>query len=587
MKKLLVLLMTAVLILSGLTTFSAETMLSREEIPIAETEIAGLVKLGIMQGGDNGLEPERLVTRAEAVTLIYRTTRVNLPLVDWAQAPFADIDGHWASDIIEGFYACGLVSGRGNRIFDPDATVTGKEFTKILLAVMGYKDVTIDNAYDIGVESGLLVNNFTRSVVNDDLPMLRSDAARLCWAALTAKLPDGVILYRDLIDRGEFNESDFDGVLFVADEAPSTFADKLNSYMPANQNYMFSPLSIKMALALAANGAEGETRDEILAACGIDDLDAYNEQAKAMIEKYSRTDIIRLDIANSVWLNESQTQQRFSEDYKARVSEYFSAEAGIVNDDTAVPTINGWVSDKTNGLIDGIISDSNFMSALVNAIYFKAKWQDEFDEAFTKPDDFTDAEGKVSQIDFMHKTDYFRYYGDDTVQIVEIPYTSMEYKLDEEGNVMSRERHSDLNVSMYAIMGESKLENAEALLDRTELNRTRVVLSMPKFKTEFSIGLNGILKNLGIKHAFNPGQAQFGAMFDQGNGFVTDVLHKTYIDVNERETEAAAVTAVMLGKSAYDHDQPVEMKLDHPFTYVIRDNINGEILFMGQYSFEK
>lgn len=373
----------------------------------------------------------------------------------------------------------------------------------------------------------------------------------------------------------------------VGVEAPVRYADKLNAEMPTDKNYMFSPLSVKMALALAANGAEGDTRSEILAACGIDDLDEFNKYSRELIDRYSQADILSLDIANSIWLNTDNTNSRFAQGYKENLATYYDAEAAEVNNGNAVSTVNRWVSDKTREKIPGIISDSDFAAALVNAVYFKGHWKDEFSEYATNKENFTDADGKVSQVDMMHRTDYISYYSDDKTQIVELPYRNYENRVDEEGFLTGRTGYDDIDVSMYVILGDDK--TPEELLSKAEFSRTYVALSMPKFKTEFEITLNDALKALGINRAFGA-FAQFGPMFEKSFGdenFAIDqVRHKTYINVDEEGTEAAAVTAVMMSGSAMrELPEPVEMRLDRPFTYVIRDNISGEVLFIGRFAY--
>ena len=369
-------------------------------------------------------------------------------------------------------------------------------------------------------------------------------------------------------------------VVYVDGEA--NFADKLNAQMPKDENYMFSPLSIKMALALAANGAEGETRDEILAACDIDDLDAFNQYSRDMIDRYSQADILSLDIANSIWLNTDNTDSKFAQGYKDTLAKYYDAEAAEVNNGNAVPTVNKWVSGRTRGKIPGIIDDSNFAAALVNAVYFKAHWQDEFSEYATEKEDFTGADGKTAQVDMMRRTAYMNYYSDGQTQIAELPYRNYENQADENGRLMSRTGYDDIDVSMYVIPGEDK--SPEELLNKAELDSTYVALSMPKFKTEFGINLNGALKAIGINRAFD-NDAQFGPMFDRGDFKIDKALHKTYINVDEEGTEAAAVTAIMMKATGMrEYPEPVEMKLDRPFTYVIKDNISGEILFMGRFA---
>ena len=588
LKGLLCLVLAAAM-MTGTASFCAEmTDLAREDIPKAQTEADGLYKLGILKGTGNGLELDREVTRAEALTLIWRTTGAVFESGCYVKPSFDDIEGHWACGTIEMFYHAGYINGTSDTTFEPDRTVTGREFVKILLTVIGYDGVTIENAYDNGIASELLLNNFTKTVVKNDYILSRSDTARLCFDALCAKTPDGKMLYKRLIEQGVYNESDFKDVLYSssgeAKDKNALFGDKIDKLMPQDKNYMFSPLSIKMALAVAANGAAGDTRAEILEACGIDDLDGFNKLAAEMIEKYSRTDVLRLDISNSVWINESRALARFTDAYKNSIAEYYNGDVGSVNDENALEKINGWVNEKTNGKIPKIISDSDFWAFIVNAVYFKGYWQKEFYESATAPEVFTDKNGKESNIDFMHKTSYMGYYEspDKDIQIVKLGYKNALYTEDENGEIKT-ERNDDVDVSMYVILAPSDKDAAQlASSDMTK--NTYIKLSMPKFKIEYDTKLNDILKGIGIKTAFDKEKADFSKMFASERVWLTDTVHKTYISVDEKGTEAAAVTGIEAGGTALP-PEPVEVKINRPFKFVIRDNMGGEVLFMGEYAY--
>lgn len=593
MKKSLIFLIAAALLLSIFTPCLAEErILSRDEIPLLSedsAEASGLKTLGILQGTERGLELEESVTRAQALTLIWRTTGTAFDAIGYVQPSFSDIRGHWAEDVIELFYHAGFVDGTSISTFEPDREVSGQEFVKIFLTTMGYDGVTLENAYEKGVQSGLLTNNFTKSVVYHNESLLRSDAARLCFSALTAKTPHGAMLYETLVESGHYQESDFAGVLYSVSESPSrqaNFVDNLNAQMPETENYMFSPLSIKMAFAMAANGAQGETKSQILNALEIKDLGQFNQEAKSLMERYNQSEILNFQIANSLWINQDQTDQNFSQAYAASLSENYNAQVGKVRGANALDTINGWVSQQTKGKIPSIISDSDFWAMLLNAVYFKGGWANEFSESATRKEPFTDRNGVQTDIDFMHQTDYFNYYNGGGLEVIELPYRSSEETFDASGKYSGTTRY-DFDISMYAIKGDY----TDAALDeiiQNKLSRTFVALSLPKFEIEFSLNLNNCMKNLGILDAFDLQKADFTPMFDSGNMFITHALHKTYICVDEKGTEAAAVTAIgMAGSSASLQPEPIIVSFNQPFTFVIRDNTSGEVLFLGEYAFAK
>lgn len=366
------------------------------------------------------------------------------------------------------------------------------------------------------------------------------------------------------------------------------FTDKINAQMPTDKNYMFSPMSIKMALALAANGASGETQQQILNALGLSSLDEFNSLSKDLIARYSQTDILKLNIANSIWVNKDKTSQNFSEVFKKTATDFYDAEVKSINNSNAVKEINGWVSDKTNGKIPTIIQNADdFWAMLINAIYFKGAWQDEFSVNATKPDQFNNADGTKITVDFMNKTKWFPYAETKSVKMIELPYKNRVDKISEDGEYLGTDKYDDLDVSMYLIMPEDDI-NPEAELSAAikdeAFKSTYIKMAMPKFKIDYSTDLNDIFMNMGITTAFDEKNADFTKMFDKGNMWFTKTIHKTFIDVDEKGTEAAAVTAIGMAGSALP-PEPIELKFNKPFYFAIRDNTSGETLFMGRYAF--
>ena len=366
------------------------------------------------------------------------------------------------------------------------------------------------------------------------------------------------------------------------------FADKVNAQMPTDKNYMFSPMSIKMALALAANGASGETQDQILNALGLTNLDEFNALSKDLIARYSQTDILKLNIANSIWMNKDKTSQNFSNSFKKTATDFYDAEVKSITNSNAVKEINGWVSDKTNGKIPAIIQNADdFWAMLINAIYFKGAWLDEFSVNATKPDLFNNADGTKISVDFMNKTKWFPYAETKLVKMIELPYQNRLEKFSDDGEYLDTEVYKDLDVSMYLIMPEGDInveQELSAAINDNAFKSTYIKMAMPKFKIEYSTDLNDIFMNMGITTAFDEKNADFTKMFDKGNMWFTKTIHKTFIDVDEKGTEAAAVTAIGMAGSSLP-PEPIELKFNKPFYFAIRDNTSGETLFIGRYAF--
>lgn len=338
-------------------------------------------------------------------------------------------------------------------------------------------------------------------------------------------------------------------------------------YISNEKNYMVSPFSLKMALMMAANGAEGETQKEMLEAFGIEDIAEYNQKSQELINKYNSTEELKLNVANSIWLNKDiALNTAFNEEFKNLIAEYYKGEANEVTIENAVTTINTWVEEKTNGKIKDLINDPMFLGALVNTLYFKGAWANQFDDYLTEKEIFTDINGIETEKDFMNKTNRYSYFEDDTMQMIKIPY-------------------SGFKTAMYIALpkkdGELDFKTAMENMSSEKVN-----VAIPKFKVEYSITLNDILKQMGIQKAFS-GEAEFDKMFAsdaETSFYISQVLQKTFIEVDEKGTEAAAATAVIMMTSARPA-QPEEIKefvANKPFTYYIRDEESGEILFIGE-----
>ena len=487
-------------------------------------KIGALSSLGIITGkSETEFAPNDLLTREEAAVILDRLIRVVHPNMASTELYYKFTDSShisdWAFDSIQKICNMGIMKGVGNNNFAPEENYTTEQAIVTLVRVYA--------------NSGASKN-----------------------------FPEGT---------GETSSE------------PS-FADKLNLLMPSNKNYMFSPLSVKMAFAMAANGADGNTKSEILNALDIDNLSAYNEYAKKLIESYRKADILKLDIANGIWLNKSNTTQKFSQEYQNNLKTYYNAELNSSSKDVIAKEINTWVKEKTNGKIDGIMTeklahDERFIMALLNAVYFKGAWRNEFDEKATKEDTFTDRDGNKHQIDFMNETSHYKYYKDDYVELLALPYKNRVYD-DAAEEMLSY----DFDISMYLVRGACSEETLSSLIENNKLESKRIALSIPKFESEFNTSLVDIMNKLGVNDAFVPQKAEFQKMFDGGNIYLMEAIHKTYIKVDEKGTEAAAVTG-MFGGTTSMPAPPVVVKFNTPFTYIIRDDANGEILFMGEYAF--
>lgn len=345
-----------------------------------------------------------------------------------------------------------------------------------------------------------------------------------------------------------------------------------------DKNIFISPTSILFALAMTYNGAKGDTKTGFEKALELSGMttEEINKQANALIRTLVNADSsVRLDIANSLW---GRKDIKFSPDFIKTNENFYKATTSTLdfNSPDASKTINTWVSEATQGkipqIVDGQISKETILF-LINAIYFKGSWTNKFDKELTKQEDFKLLSGSTKKVDMMQLFEKLPYYKGDKFEAINLPYGKE-------------------NISMYVFLPNSDSSLTDfnsSLTDENlsswfkEFSKTQGTLKLPKFKLEYEKSLNDSLVALGLDKAFTE-TADFSGMFtDSTKAAISNVKHKTFVEVNEEGTEAAAVTSVEVGiTSALPVDKPFEMTVDRPFFYVIRDNNSGTNLFMGE-----
>lgn len=354
----------------------------------------------------------------------------------------------------------------------------------------------------------------------------------------------------------------------VTPEPIDNYTDKLMSELPQDENYVVSPFSLKMAMLMTANGAEDETQNEILDVFGVQNIGEFNKYSKQLLSELNSNDKAEVNIANSIWFNKDIGGKNadFSDEFKNIVKNSYSGTAETVTNKNSIEKVNEWTEKQTNGKIKNLLEEDNreYLAALVNAIYIKADWRLPFAKEATYKEIFTDIDGKETEIDFMHQTDYFNYYENEDTQIVKMPYTN--------------------DMSMYVVLGDTK----NLGVGIKNMNSKKVSLSLPKFKLDYSVDLRDILNNMGIKRAFLENDFDFDSMVkDMMIPLKIDtVFQKAVIEVDEKGTEAAAATVVMMegaGTTIKEPEEIIEFKADEPFTYYIFDDKHNEILFAGRY----
>ena len=383
----------------------------------------------------------------------------------------------------------------------------------------------------------------------------------------------------------------------VEPPASLAFDVKLMDKLDDGGNIVFSPFSIRMAFMMAANGASGKTRQEMLDVLCVDDLDAFNQSAKSATEPvmsveigngYAIRNTMAFDVGNSIWLNRDYDaggilppglfkDTFFAPPFSSIVQECYRGASSVVGKENRATTVNEWVEEKTNGKIKDALpgsDDFDYLSALVNTIYFKAEWLNQFNKDLTKPGLFTNKDGTKTEADFMNMTSYMEYFENSKFQAVELPYFT--------GN--------GSHISMYVFLPKDSSAEIDASdMEKAFQNKATeyVSLSLPKFATDFKDEqLNDKLRQLGIMDAFDQSAADFRDTFtnlpDGYNIFITFVIHQAFIEIDEEGTEAAAATIIGSGGGGAPTPPPPKAFIaDRPFAYAIRDNGSGDIYFMG------
>ena len=354
-------------------------------------------------------------------------------------------------------------------------------------------------------------------------------------------------------------------------------------------NMFFSPHSISTALAMTYAGAEGVTRDAMAHTLRFslppDRLHGAFEVLSRDLD--TRTtgedeDSFRLNVANAVWAQEGHP---FRDDYLDVVKASYGGEVSLANfvgdPDGSRSEINGWVGRATEGKIEDLIPpdliDALTRMVLVNAVYFKAGWLYPFAEAFTATAPFQLLDGTTADVDMMRATEYFGYGSGDGYQVVALPYVGgemyMAVLLPDQGRFQEFEERLDADFLDQAL---------------GQVGESYVALEMPRFGFDAAFRLGETLQAMGMVDAFDPGAADFSGMDglscaagDKGCLYIGAVVHKAFVSVDEAGTEAAAATAVMMQTESVK-PMPVEVKVDRPFIFVIRDHATGTNLFVGR-----
>jgi serpin B len=351
--------------------------------------------------------------------------------------------------------------------------------------------------------------------------------------------------------------------------------DRLAKQDP-NKNIFISPSSVAIALSMTYNGASGETQEAIAKALElqnikIDEINDYNRNIQELLANGDTN--VELNIANSLW---ARKDIALEQTFLNKVKEFYQAEISNLDfkDSKAANTINAWVKKNTKDKIDKIVDriEPDSMLFLINAVYFKGKWEAPFEKSLTKPQPFTLADGTKIQHPAMSRSGEYRYYDAPTFQAISLPYGTGRFSME----IFLPKAKSNLLEFQKQLTTKNWQEWS------TKFTRKEGLIQLPRFKVEYETSLKSALQNMGMAIAFDSDKADFRNL-STVKAFIGEVKHKTFVEVNEEGTEAAAATSIEMKvtSASPSEETPFQMIVDRPFFFTISDRQTGTIIFMG------
>ncbi|MHC4942863.1 MAG: serpin family protein [Planctomycetota bacterium] len=365
-------------------------------------------------------------------------------------------------------------------------------------------------------------------------------------------------------------------------EAGNAFAMDLYAELCGHdENLFLSPLSISSALAMVCEGARGETREEMAEVLRISgEMETYRDAYLRLMSVLNpsnpeKSPGVETTLANAMWVHEGY---KLLDDFTSTIESQYNGKTrnlDFVGDcEKARTRINQWVEEKTRDKIKDLLPEGSIDAltrlVLTNAIYFKGLWADPFEKKDTHRAPFFMLSGKKQEVDMMHGSERFPYYEEEDFQVLELPYAGDDYSM-----VLFLPRNAG---GLADFEKRFTLEALQAWLNR--LHRFKIKVFLPRFEITCPMDLGGVLIGMGMERAFSGGSADFSGMTGNRELFISRVVHKAFVKVDEEGTEAAAATGVVMSLTGIS--EPREFRADHPFLFIIRHKGTGAILFMGR-----
>jgi len=373
-----------------------------------------------------------------------------------------------------------------------------------------------------------------------------------------------------LVNEGNAKNANYES----SDATPESFSAELFRLSYDGKNTLISPLSVAMALAMVAEGAEGNTEKEfsdLFGGMSTDELSAYFKKYMDSLNSYSDP-----DLANSVWIREAD-YFTVKESFTDTVRRFYGADAFTrpFNGDT-VNEINSWIKENTDGMIEKVIEelDPNCVMALVNTVLFEAEWSEKYDEMQVRDGEFTTIDGTKKKVTMMSSSEH-SYLENGAATGFMKPYKGGKYAF----AALLPKDGVTIDELIDSLDGEMLRETLSGVSNK------KVITKMPQFEYDFGIEMGGILQKMGLRDAFDPHAADFSGISDDADELllhIAKVIHKTRIELTPVGTKAGAATVVeMWAGNAAPVEPPKEVYLDRPFVYMIVDTETNLPVFIG------
>lgn len=358
----------------------------------------------------------------------------------------------------------------------------------------------------------------------------------------------------------------------------NNFSYKIFEQLENNENIFISPYSMAIAISMLDNGAEGKSKEEIEQMLGIKDLEDWNAYVKYYMS-LNKDEQAKLLTANSVWFSDKLAlSENVENDFFNPVKFYYDADKKQMDltSEDALNQINKWVSDKTDGMIDSILSDKleeNIKMLLLNAVYFKGEWKEKFNKENTEKEEFH-GKDKTTKVDMMSQyNNSYKYVVRNGIKAIELPYADEKIAMD----ILLPEKDGKQINRIFSRLTDKEKSELFSALSQAEAEEIASV-KIPKFDMEYGVkNISKALQESGMESAF--GNTDFSKISSELS--VDSVLHKAKIEVDEKGTKASAVTGIIMKETCVLPTEEKNFIADRPFIFVIRDVENDVILFMG------